>query len=850
MEIVESKGFFIKKVNNLIDRFSSFTSGLEFSLNYSQLINDRIQSLIKDIPQDIAISAIGGLGRMELSPYSDIDIVFISNSPEEHKNFISNVIQTLWDDGIGVSHSVRTFSDIFDFAEYDLTSFTQLMEMRFVAGNQYLFNKFIDNIRNVINSELKIKLLESFLSDIEKRHNQFGKSPLHLEPNIKNSKGGIRDLHSSAWIYYTLKNTLPILDKYDTATNYFLLNAINFDKISTPRAKRILDAYDYLIKIRNALHIVNSNSKDRFDFQAQLNVTRFLNSSDTNLDDAHVDLMKKYFDSTLELSLLLEYFVKETLQTIHPCESYKVYELDEDFALCGRFLKFKSRARMNLIQILQAFIYQIDYNALFFNDLDKNIKESLEYLDGTEVTDPEVKGLFKKIFQSPEDFSNVLINMHRLGVLGFLIPEFSALKFYFQPDAYHIYTTDEHTLMAIKNIYSLELDNSTLGHIFRKYENKELLILAILFHDIAKPISKSGHEFIGAQIAENVMQRFSYNTEQIEIVSFLVKNHLLMEQTAFRRNLNDSTILNSFRANFKSIQELDFLYLLTYADLSAVNPSLWTNWKSSLLNELYEKTKEMILRGITAEELLSIKKEFDLSNLSIDEKEYRAHMEKINDTNYVYTFSEEEIALHMKEIKKGNVLSILRKDLNDFTQVTVITQDAKGLLSKICGAISISDCNIHDASIFTRNDGIIIDTFKITDFTTHKPLTDDHYELLAENITRVLLQNYDLEHAFNEHREKWKRIEKKRKSKVDLEIKLEDHPIYSIIDIHTSDRIGLLYLITKKLSELGLYIYFAKIGTKLNGAFDSFYVLDSDYKKISTNKINEIKKALTSALTS
>jgi [protein-PII] uridylyltransferase len=257
----------------------------------------------------------------------------------------------------------------------------------------------------------------------------------------------------------------------------------------------------------------------------------------------------------------------------------------------------------------------------------------------------------------------------------------------------------------------------------------------------------------------------------------------------------------------------------------------------------------MIINNLTAEELLNPETEkLNFEELSIDKQEYLEHIEKINDVNYLYTFSKDEIAKHINEIKKGNVLSILHNNLEDFTQVTVITRDAKGLLSKICGSISISDCNIYDASIFTREDGIIIDTFKISDFVSHKPLTEEHFEVLAENITRVLLQNYNLEKAFEEHREKWKRLDNRIKSNIDIEVKFEDHPVYSIIDIHASDRIGLLYLITKTLTELGLNIYFAKIGTKLNGAFDSFYVLDSDFKKIPTYKYDELKKEISTAL--
>ncbi len=843
--MIETKETFIKRLNKLINDFNAQPTGLDFSLKFSQLFNDKIISLTKDCPDDLSIAAIGSFSRMEVSPYSDIDIVFVTNSIEDRKDYISKTIQNLWDSGINVSHSVRTFKQLFEIAESDLISFTQLMEMRFITGSQTLFWKFLDNIKNIINSEFKKKLLEAFLTDVDKRHSTYGNSPFLLEPNIKNSKGGIRDLHSAAWIYYTLKNELPNLDKFDTAINYFLIHALNSNELSTTEAKKLFDAYEYLMKIRNGLHILNFNARDRLDFNAQINLARFFYPNASDLDEVAHELMRKYFEATLILSSLLDHYYKKAFQTIHPCEIFNTYQLDEDFMLCGRIVKCKDKGNLNLVQILKAFLYQHQYLAILSDELEKKIRNGLEYFDGTEILEPEVRRLFKKLFQSSDDFSETLFLMHRLGVLGFLIPEFASLKFYFQPNAYHIYTTDEHTLMAIKNVFKLELDNSQLGEIYRKYENKELLILAILFHDIAKPIALSGHEIIGAQIAENVLQRFGYEEEKIQIVSFLVENHLLMEQTAFRRNLNDTEILNTFRSKFKNIQELDFLYLLTYADLSAVNPSLWTTWKSSLLNELYTKSSRMIEDGITAEELLSPEIEkVDFSRYPIERDDYLDHIHKIDDVNYLYTFSEEEIATHINEIKKGKVLSILQNNSEDFTQVTIITRDEKGLLSKICGSISISDCNIHDASIFTRKDGIIIDTFKITDFVTHKPLTNDHFELLAENITRVLLQNFDLEKAFEEHREKWKRIDNQRRAPIEIEIKFEEHPVYSIIDIHTSDRIGLLYLITKKLTQLGLIIYFAKIGTKLNGVFDSFYVLDTDYQKIPVYKYDELKKEI------
>ncbi len=846
----ESKENFLKRVNKLISEHNTFKTGLEFSFKVSQLYDEKIQELTTNPPDGLAIAAIGGLGRMEVSPFSDVDIVFIVNHLDGKENYISRVIQNLWDSGIKVSHLVRTFNQIFELAKEDIISFTQLLELRFVSGSLSIYRKFLDNVLNIINSEFKTKLLENLLADIEKRHSIYGDSPLLLEPNIKNTRGGLRDLHFAAWIYYLLNDKLPQHERFNTAFELLVSNLVNDNIINKSKANKLIESYDYLIKLRNTIHIINSNNKDRFDFQSQISVIQNLYSFPDYIDKKHQELMKKYFISALHISSLLEYFKKKAVNKIHPCELYKTYVLDEDFILCGKFIRSTQKERLSLHQILNAYYYKLKFFADFDSELENLIEKSLEYFDGTEINEIESKLAFRRILRYPDDINDVLIHMNRIGILGFLIPEFENLKLFFQPQAYHIYTTDEHTLIAIKNLYNLQFIDSILGEIFRCYEDKELLILAVLFHDIAKPITISGHEFIGAEIAENVMQRYGYDEDEIKLVSFLVKNHLLMEQTAFRRNLNDAETLGTFRNKFKSLKELDFLYLLTYADLSAVNPSLWTAWKSSLLNELYIKTREMILNNLTAEEFLSLSKEkLELKKYEIDEKEFDYHLEQINSLNYLFTFSESEIAEHIQEIKKGEELSILSSNKEDFTHLTVITRDSKGLLSKICGAISISDCNIHDATIFTRKDGIIIDSFKITDFITGKVCTEDKVELLDENITRVLFGMIDLESEFEEHIEKWKRMNKKFLAPIDIEINFENHTVYTIIDIHASDRIGLLYHITKTLTSLGLNIYFAKIGTKLNGVFDSFYVLDDKLQKINPESYERLKEQIIENLT-
>jgi len=445
--------------------------------------------------------------------------------------------------------------------------------------------------------------------------------------------------------------------------------------------------------------------------------------------------------------------------------------------------------------------------------------------------------------------------MNELGVLGTFLPEFKDLEGFLQHGVYHCYTADEHTLMTIQNLEKLENETSHLAKLYNALKNKEILFLALLFHDIAKPIDISGHEIIGSEMASSIAQRLGYSDREIEQVRFLVLNHLQMEQVAFRRNLNDPETLNNFTSRFNSVDDLDLLYLLTYADLSAVNSAVWTSWKAELLHELYRKSKAMIEEEKTGEELLMSSIAIDSKEISkysdeISERNVKEHIESINDIAYAQQFTDEEIARHVEEIERGDKVSVIFKDAADFTNITVITQDSPSLLSKICGVLSINDANIHDAKIFTRKDGIVIDTFSVTDFRSGSIVDTEKHSKIKNDMLEVVEGILQLGLEFKKLKNRWWRIENKFfKRTGKIKISFEDHDKYTIIDVFSPDRLGFLYQITDKMSELGLYIYFAKIATKGDDIADAFYILDRNGKKVSENDKELIIKELTETIT-
>jgi len=389
-----------------------------------------------------------------------------------------------------------------------------------------------------------------------------------------------------------------------------------------------------------------------------------------------------------------------------------------------------------------------------------------------------------------------------------------------------------------------------LGNIFDSIKVKDILYLAVLLHDIAKPITISGHEIIGAEIAETIMTQLGYGARDTELVHFLVKSHLTMEQFAFRRNLNDPETLDNFVSLFSSKRQLNYLYLLTFADLTAVSPIVWTNWKSDLLNELYIKSSAMLDDKLSGEELLyentlAIIDDIDTTNDDI----VKSHVESIDDVGYLQLYSQAEINEHVREIESGSKVSVFFKKKDNYTNITAIAKDSESLLSKLCGSLSISDLNIHDAKIFTRKDGIVIDNFNVSDFSSGNVVSPEKYELIEKNIVAVLTNELHIMNEFNKIKSRWWRLENKIfKRKDRVKINFEEYDNYSIIDVHAPDRIGLLYQVTSKMNEIGLVIYFAKIATKSDDVIDSFYVLDRNGNRITDSDYELITLELNNAI--
>jgi len=853
LRLLEIKKEFLKERENLFASFNGKSDAFVFSKNYSLLLEDTIRIILADKKISFALASAGSFSRRELSPYSDIDLMIISNSIDKDDEEIKSLITSLWDGGIEASHTVREVTDIQKYLTTDLHTFTQFFETRFISGNDVLYNIWNTTLLDSINDETKKLLITNFIDDVKQRHEKYGGSPKMLEPNVKMSAGGLRDFQSIEWMMMISSKHL-LNSQHELTEAEMFINHLKKHKLTTAaECKRLLESYKLILTIRHLLHIITKSKTDRFEFTNQLKLAAIFGFDESDL----MPFMKNYFNATNVVFRVTHTLIKKyKVEYVNPVPDSLSYHLDDDFYIKNKVIYQRKKETLTLSDIFRVFYYRVYHNAGFDDHLRTKIIEATENAEENNWSQPDSSVFFREILNFSRHVGSTLSIMNELGVLGAFLPEFGDLNGFMQHGVYHCYTADEHTLITIRNLEKLANQNSSYSQLYNSIKDKEIINLALLLHDIAKPIDISGHEIIGAEMASSIMIRLGYEEEEINKVGFLVKNHLMMEQVAFRRNLNDPETLNGFATKFNSIEELDLLYLITYADLSAVNPAVWTSWKAELLSELYRKSKAMIQDKISGEELLystiySAPKDISKHSDKITENHVQDHFDSLHDDmGYVNHFSDEEIALHVEEILKGDSVSVLFKELDDFTNVTIITKDFPSLLSKLCGVFAINDANIHSAKIFTRKDGIVIDTFLVTDFRSHKRIDTNKYEKIKEDFYSVINGFLELHQEVAKLKTRWWRIENKLfKRSGQIKITFEKHDRYTILDVHSPDRLGFLYHVTNKMNKLGLIIYFAKISTKGDDIVDSFYVLDRNGHKVSQNDYQFIISELTDTIT-
>jgi [protein-PII] uridylyltransferase len=847
-----------KCTQDILQLHRTGAGGIRVAIALTQRLDTLLQTIYRHLENDsnyLTVVALGGYGRKELCFSSDTDVMFLiaeGHFQSSATPAVQEFLHRLLDIGLDVGHSFRTTHECIALPEEDIESWMSLIEARYVCGDQETFTKLQTVLKQKIQEENRVAFVQRVSEMQHARHKKYGSSSKLLEPNIKNSAGGLRDIHSALWM---MRGTgvIPLpktLRSTETAILHLLKSPLVKQQFTSSFLTESRTAFDTLLRVRNEMHLQSKALHDTLEFSLQPRIASHLRyrakSKRTQVDR----FMQDYYTASKTVAL----FCSRILDWANhrwPVEvsKTKTTKIGSTFILRdGRIHCAKRSIYITNEILLNAFLLRSERRMEFSYALEDAIHRRLHSM--RPLKSQTETNLFRLLLHRPNGVGDAFHKMNDFGLLERWIPEWKPMVSFFQHNQYHFYTADEHTLIVLANAEALEQSTSSFGNVFRSLPRRDTLYLACLFHDIAKPSLLGKHEIKGIPIARRFLQRIMYD-DLIDDVSFLVRHHLLMEQIAFRRNLNDPQTIVDFTHTFDRIEQLDYLYVLTYADLSAVNKNVWTEWKELLLWELYRKARNILEERMTSEQVheRSVQEaeatRADILRSLIPEfppEEVDTHLALFSDTSYLATFKPEEIAEHLQIIRTHDQVKVLFQQSGSFTEVTFIAHDSPGVLSKFCAVLTANDANIFDAQVFTRRDGIVIDRFRVAEFVSHIPLSEELCERISHNIKEVSEGRVEISKLMERHRMRWKRRTQPMNLNVRCDVEFADHPKFTIIDVYAPDTLGFLYRLTETISRLGLDITFAKISTRVDGIVDSFYLLDNEGKKLDNPERREQAK--------
>lgn len=821
----------------VVAAFTDFVDGL-IAGRYRNVVRSGESRLTEAGLRHCCLVALGGYGRRELFPYSDIDVMFLyrSEAADQGATLSTSVLHHLWDLGFQVGHSVRTIGDCLDLAANDLTIRTSMLEARYLAGSADLFQEFRHRFTSrVVNRRVDWYIL-SKIEERQREYEKFGETVYLLEPNVKKSKGGLRDLHLLQWV---------ALARFGVGT---LTELANRGVLTRSDYLALTEAKDFLWRVRSLMHLHAGMAQEILSFDEQIWLAERLGYEDRPHLRGVEQFMQQYYRCTMGLHDLSARFVDRSRSVSLWTKLSRWIpgpKLEGIFAVEGETITVPPDLHtrvldsplllLRLFELAQARNLRIDPHLL---DL---IHHSMKELDEEPFRSAEVGQAFLRLVGGPGPVSSVLSTMHKVGLLEKIVPVFASVRGLMQFNQYHKYTVDEHSLLAVGKAEALATDQGILGEVYREIHRKDILHLAVLLHDLGKGCEED-HSEVGQRIAEDLSDRLGMDEQDRRTLTFLVRQHLLMSHTAFRRDPYDDRVLLPFVRAVGTPEVLRKLLVLTAADIAAVGPGVLTKWKESLLIELYLRA----LPELTGEReapndpgrLLRVVREVQAAFATMGaepmpDDDIAKELGRFP-ARYMYATPPVRIAMHLTAVRRlgrGEVLveSDFHPELGT-CEYTVITWNAitPGLFSKIAGVLAAHGLQILDAQILTRGDDVVLDSFQVQDpdFIGSPPV--ERRLQVSEMIRRVLRGTESVESLLP----RAGRLGVDRRASMlrqctDVRLDQESNDRFTIIDIFADDRQGMLYVIAKTMFELDLSVHAARISTRLDQVADVFYVTEA-----------------------
>ena len=844
----------------LLDRHRAGASGGEIVSAYTAMMDQLIIHLFDAASRDYilhypglnlrcALVAQGGYGRRELNPNSDIDLLFLyawKVSPYV-ESVAEKVLYTLWDCGLEVGHATRSVTESLRLAAKDIRVKTALMDGRYLCGDRALYQDFEKAVEENLLKKNESRFIREKMAEHRLRHERYGGSVYLLEPDLKEGEGGLRDIHTALWIA-RVKYGVKEMD-----------SLVDFGLLSGKDLAELKEARDFLWRVRNELHLNSGKHQDQLTFEEQEKVAVALGYQRQGAIKAVEAFMRSYYLRASQVSRMTALVIHRSTESWDPTHlKSRLFgrEVREGLRLLRGTLLVTDpgmvdRQPENLVTI---FVEAQRHRAELAHAARELLRDRLSLIDDRFRRAPSVNAGLFQILKWKERVYETLSEMHRSGVLGALIPEFGRLLCMALHDLYHIYTVDQHSLRLVRELERLKAGEfketlPLLTQLAREREKTEILYLGCLFHDIGKGLG-GGHSEIGCKMARNIARRMRLTVDDAAQLDFLVRHHLLMANTAFRRDIEDEKLVRDFALSMGNGENLKMLYLLTYADMRAVGPDVWNNWKGSLLEQLYIQALR-VLEGAEKGELLPEDRRSKIRRVQARLRRHLlknystekiAHFVNFMPERYFLTTPEEEIPLHfelMGQFAPGSssgqaYLSAVRHFPDrEYSEMVICAEDRPGLFAQITGVFAALGLDILSARINTRGDGVILDVFRISHAGRPEVVMDPQKWIrVQETLEKVLSGTVEV--ACLVEKSGRQSLFKKRAPKVPTVIQIDNAAAedFTIVEVYTQDRIGVLFSITYALRQLGLSIHLAKISTNVDQVADVFYVTGEGGAKI------------------
>ena len=833
---------------------------------FKELFEGVVRSVApKGLTEPLVVAALGGYGRRELTPFSDVDIMFIiprSQPSKISEELIRKTLTTLWDIGYKVGHSTRSIAQTIKQANGDMVTKTSLLESRYLSGERELFAEFREQFENECVRGREGEYVSWRLANQVQTQTRYGGSVFMQEPNVKNGVGGLRDYHNMLWISYfkeRINTTAKLVDA-------------RFLRDSERRA--LEKSYDFLLRVRTEMQYLTGRPVDGLTLQLQGRVAAGFNFPQRHILHRVEAFMREYYSQARNIHLITK-FVIERMNTVPEKPGLfgifrpKVEKFDGFISRGGKLYE-ESRDTFadDPYRLIRAFHHAQVRQLDFSTELGDSIRRRLRLVNRTFQYARVARETFLAILSRKGEVGRILREMHDLGFLGRYVPEFGALTCLVQHEFYHRYTADEHTLVCIEKLDDVLFADSEKfrGYraMFQKLEDPAMLYLALLLHDTGKTANKRHHEDTSAFLAQKVARRLQLSPERRRMLITLVNSHYGVSLTAQKRNLDDTATIVEFANIVANRANLDALMLLTLADGQGTSDQNWSDWKEGLVWTLYRRTTEYLEGGrINNAQLrknLEDLREGVSRRLAKDfGEEIEAHFEHMPE-RYFQMFDSEQVTGHIRLFRAFLEIHLTHQDPPAYapvfkwiarpeqghSEVWVCGWNRPRLLERIAGAFLSAQINILSADVFTRGDSLALDIFRVCS-TQFSPVTS------ARDITRVetrlcdslAFEDYDFSPLLNkEALLRTYRISQEAEIPTKIVVDNTSHPSFTLIDIQTPDRLGLLYDLLRALGSADINIELSRITTEMDVAMDTFYVTDSHGKITDESTIRRIQRLL------